>query len=102
MKCHSVQLGNLCKVRGDLDGAEGFYRKGLALREQLAEETRTVEAYNDMAFFCYTLAIIRKPYDQSLLEKALHINATLAAQCPQVTRYSKNRDAIRQMLEQTK
>ena len=96
------QLGNLCKVRGDLDGAEGFYRKSLALREQLAEETRTVEAYNDMAFSCYTLAIIRKPYDQSLLEKALHINATLAAQCPQVTRYSKNRDAIRQMLEQTK
>ena len=96
------QLGNLCKVRGDLDGAEGFYRKGLALREQLAEETRTVEAYNDMAFSCYTLAIIRKPYDRSLLEKAMHINATLAAQCPQVTRYSKNRDVLKQMLEQTK
>lgn len=93
-------LGGFCKAQGDLDGSEEFYRKSLALKEQLAEESGDVKAYDDLAFSYYTLAIIRKPHNRSFLEKALQINTKLAAQCPQVTRYSKNEDIIKHILEQ--
>ena len=93
-------FGGLCKAQGDLDRSEEFYRKSLALKEQIAEESGDVKAYDDLAFSYYTLAIIRKPHNRSFLEKALQINTTLAAQCPQVTRYSKNKDIIKLILEQ--
>ena len=38
-------LGDICKVQGDLVDAETYFMKGLALSEQLAEETGTVEPW---------------------------------------------------------
>ncbi len=38
------KLGDICKAKGDLQGAEEYYIKSLELREQLAKETGTVEA----------------------------------------------------------
>ena len=93
-------LGNLCQIRNNLDMAEDFYRKSLALKKRLAEETRTIESYYSLAISYFNIAVIQKPYHWSLLEEALQITTEIATQCSQVTQYSKFRDVIKNIFEQ--
>ena len=77
-----------------------YYRQSLAFDEELAEETGTVGAYEDLAVSYYKLAVIRQPYNLSLLKKALQIYTKLSTQCPQVERYSANADMIKDIFRQ--
>ena len=92
------KLGDVCRARGDLAGAAAYYEKGLALREALAAETGTVEAYNELAISYAELALCKNPPDRGMLERALAISQSLAEQCPDVERYARSRDMLRRML----
>lgn len=75
--------------------------KRISIREELANEIGTVKIYNDLAYSYLITAIIQKPYDKRLLEKALNIYDVLKSQYPQITQYSKDYNFVKQMLDES-
>ena len=94
-------LGGVCTALGKLNEAQQYYEQSLQIEEQLAEETGTVRAYDDLAVSHYNLSIFSK----SVVEKrrhfseALQIWTQLAEQCPEVKEYAERRDMAKKELE---
>lgn len=61
------RLGGVCTALGKLNEAQQYYEQSLQIDEQLAEETGTVRAYDD-------LDIIILAYFQNLLTKSADIS----------------------------
>ena len=69
------KLGNQIRIRGDLNGAEAMYRRGLSIFEKLRHLDGIAQSYNDLG----TILIIRGDLDgaEAMFRKALEINERL-------------------------
>ena len=77
------KLGDTAREQGDLRGAQRYYEKGLAIREELAEKTGTIESKRDLSISCNRLGdTAREQGDlrgaQRYYEKGLAIAEELA------------------------
>ena len=95
-------LGEICEAQGRLTDAQQYFEQSLQIDELLAEETGTVEAYDDLAISHYNLGFIAQRVDdkKAHFSAALRIWEQLAAQCPDVPEYAKNRDMAKKKLEE--
>lgn len=78
-------LGDISQAQGDLAGAKAYYEKGLAIREQLAAETGTLQARRDLAVSYDNLGDLSFAQGdlagaKALYEKSLAIREQLAAE----------------------
>ena len=67
----------------------------MAIREPLAEETKTVEAFDDLAVSYYKMALAVPEQEVSYLKKALALWTELAERFPENPSFTKRRDIVR-------
>ncbi len=94
------RLGNIAKAEGDLPAAKAYYEKALRIDEQLAEKVHTAQSYDDLAISHYKLATVEEQEGREHLLAAERIYAMLCEACPQVVKYQKNLEIIRQLLQE--
>ena len=75
--------------------AKLYYGKSLEIREALAQETSTVSSYEDLAISYYKIGCLG---DRNMMQSAYDTFKILADQCPQMERFSRYRDTIKQYL----
>ena len=88
------KLGDIETQKRHLKKASNWYEKNLAIWKQLAEETKTVEAYDDLAVSYCKLAWVVPEKKQEYLTKAYEIWKSLAEHCPHVEKYARRRDIV--------
>ncbi|MBO5786893.1 MAG: hypothetical protein J6R45_06175, partial [Clostridia bacterium] len=77
-----------------------YHEKALAIREQLAAETNTVEAFHDLAISYYNMSLVCQGEEKrGYLIKALNIMNALCEQCPDVAEFKQHRGIIQSMLD---
>ncbi|MBR6534113.1 MAG: hypothetical protein IKT65_00925, partial [Clostridia bacterium] len=86
--------------KGQHDTALKYYEKYCELSEALARETKTVQAYEDLALSYFKLATVKEPYNTDLLKQAYDIYCRLCDACPGVQRYENNRDAMKRLFSE--
>ncbi len=93
------RLGDIATAQGNLDGAKGYCEQSLALCLALAEEMRSAESVDDLAVSHYKLAFCCQGEERTRhLREALRLWNMLCEHCPQVPRYRRNRDIVREAL----
>ncbi len=101
-------LGDIYKSEGNIylylrednmSKAKEYHEKALAIAEQLAAETNTVEAFHDLAISYYNMSLFCQGEEKrGYLIKALNIMNALCEQCPDVAIYKKHRDLFQRRL----
>ena len=73
----------------------------MKITEQLAEETKTVQALDDLAVSHYKLGCIAEDTgkQKAYLSLAYQIWEQLAAQCPDNPEFARRRDIVKETLE---
>ena len=94
------RIGDIYKAQGNIPQALEYYKKSLDIAEQLVKETDRVQSYDDLAVSFYKMAIVTNGDEQQrYFRLAYDIYCRLADACPDVQRYAKNRDSIKQCLD---
>lgn len=84
-----------------LTEAQQYYEKSLHICEQLAEETKTVHALDDLAVSHYNLYFVAgdAAQQEAYLSQAYQIWEQLAEQCPDNPEFACRRDIVKEALE---
>ena len=79
-----------------------YYEKALEISLKLAEETKTVKSYDDLAVSYYKLGSIddSPSRGRAYFLKALEIWEALAKSHPDVSTYKNRRDIVKERLDQ--
>lgn len=93
------KLGNIAEARGDLDGAQAYYRKELEIAMALAEETRTVASVDDLAVAHFRLALVCPGEAVAHLQEAARLWDLLCDACPEVAEYRRRAQLAQKMLD---
>ncbi len=94
------RLGNIYISEGNTAEAKKYYEKSLAIDEQLAKETNTVEAFHDLAISYTKMSLVCNGEEKrGYLIKALNIMNALCEQCPDIAIYKQHRDIIQSELD---
>lgn len=95
-------FGDVMKSFDDLNEANIYYHKALKIFEKLAEKTATTESYDDLAISYYKIGMLDEDNPSiTLMKKAYDIYKILSENCPLVEKYSRNRDDIKSIIEQS-
>jgi len=79
----------------NMSKAKEYHEKALAIAEQLAAETNTVEARRDLALSYYNMSLVCQGEEKrEYLQKALNIMNALCEQCPDIAEFKQQRDII--------
>ncbi len=93
------KLGGIAEAMRNLKAAKGYYEQDLEISRAIADETRTVSAYDDLAVSYYKLGVIGN-YDTSYLQKAHDIWSQLSMQCPSDPELKRRCDIVQNILKE--